>query len=403
MRDNGSKLKDIADSIGCTKTCVLNWYKVYKEKGEYYLMSQKDIKNGRAKDVSNLQKQVKELEEQNFKLTLQNDVYEAALKILKKCPALSLKENLQDLTASTKVEIVIILRAKYKLRSLFDVLDLKKRSYYNQLKRMNTPCKWDDYDRQVLEFINNNPMIKCKKGYRCVMHAMKTSDEWTLPISERRIRKVMQDNNLLAYQSNTMTRYNSYKKDGKPPVKNWLYDKLTNTHFFHPDCVWQILGTDVTEFQVNGFKVYFSPIIDFFDSMPITWKISKHPDTDLIVGSVEKLIKIANGKSFVLHMDQGSVNRSDKMKETCENNHILQSMSRKGKSGDNAPTEGFFGRLKQEWFNKTDFTGYTYDMFVASLEDYIYWYKEYRLSIKLKTSPMKYRMSINDTLISEAA
>jgi hypothetical protein len=40
------------------------------------------------------------------------------------------------------------------------------------------------------------------------MHAMKVSKDWTLPISERRIRCVMQDNNLLAYQSNTMTRYN---------------------------------------------------------------------------------------------------------------------------------------------------------------------------------------------------
>jgi transposase InsO family protein len=171
-----------------------------------------------------------------------------------------------------------------------------------------------------------------------------------------------------------MKKHDSYKDDGNEPMPNWLYDKETKKHFFNPNKPWEILGTDVTEFHVNGFKVFLSPIIDFYDSMPITWRISQHPDTDLIVGSVEDLLKVKPDGEFILHMDQGSVNRSYAMKDTCKSNHILQSMSRKGRSGDNAPTEGFFGRLKQEWFNKTDFTEYTYEMFVKELHEWLLWY-----------------------------
>jgi transposase InsO family protein len=50
-------------------------------------------------------------------------------------------------------------------------------------------------------------------------------------------------------------------------------------------------------------------------------------------------------------------------------------MSRKGKSGDNAPTEGFFGRLKQMWFNHSDFKNYSYTKFAKELNEFLSWYQ----------------------------
>jgi transposase InsO family protein len=269
---------------------------------------------------------------------------------------------------------------------------MSKSTYY--YKENLVENKYESYDKVVLKFINDDPKIKGKKGYREVMSSMRKKGK---EVRERRIRKVMKENGLLAYQSNSMNHHNSYKNDGVPPAPNYLYDKDTKEHFFAPDKIWELMGTDVTEFYVNGFKVYLSQIIDFFDSAPICWRIGKHPDTDLIVGTVQDLIDIRpSEEGFLLHMDQGSVNRSHAMVKMCSENKILRSMSGKGKSGDNAPTEGFFGRLKQEWFNKTDFTGYTYEKFVKELDEQLNWHYNERTVIKLGgISPASYRSMID--------
>jgi transposase InsO family protein len=51
-------------------------------------------------------------------------------------------------------------------------------------------------------------------------------------------------------------------------------------------------------------------------------------------------------------------------------------MSRKGKSGDNAPLVGFFGRLKQMWFNRNNFDGYGYTRFCKELDAFLQDYKK---------------------------
>lgn len=51
-------------------------------------------------------------------------------------------------------------------------------------------------------------------------------------------------------------------------------------------------------------------------------------------------------------------------------------MSAKGCSPDNAAAEGFFGRLKQEFFHKRSFAGVSMDEFIGMLDDYMVWYRD---------------------------
>lgn len=207
------------------------------------------------------------------------------------------------------------------------------------------------------------------------------------------IRKIMKQENLKVIAL-TCKKYNSYKNDGNKPVKNWLYDEEAKLHFFNPSTTWQILSTDVTEFHVNDYKVYFSPIIDLHDNMVVSYKISKHPDMSLIYGSLTDLVaKSPKMARFILHSDQGSIYRTTAWKQTCKDNHILQSMSRKGESGDNAKVEGFFAKLKDEFFHGRDFSGVDAKSFMKLLEEYIVWYNEDRIMLGLDggMSPLQYR------------
>ena len=65
-------------------------------------------------------------------------------------------------------------------------------------------------------------------------------------------------------------------------------------------------------------------------------------------------------------------------------------MSRKGNCLDNSVMENFFGLLKSELLYLQDFT--FYEDFIEKLKEYIYYYNNTRIKLKLKgMSPIEYR------------
>lgn len=70
-------------------------------------------------------------------------------------------------------------------------------------------------------------------------------------------------------------------------------------------------------------------------------------------------------------------------------------MSKKGCSPDNSAMEGFFGRLKVEFFYERNWKGISVDEFMDELDDYIRWYNEKRIKLSLGgLSPKQYRESL---------
>lgn len=67
-------------------------------------------------------------------------------------------------------------------------------------------------------------------------------------------------------------------------------------------------------------------------------------------------------------------------------------MSAKGSSPDNAACEGFFGRLKNEFFYYRDWRGVTVEDFMERLDAYMRYYCEKRIKRSLGwLSPNEYR------------
>ena len=70
-------------------------------------------------------------------------------------------------------------------------------------------------------------------------------------------------------------------------------------------------------------------------------------------------------------------------------------MSAKGCSPDNAACEGFFGRLKNEFFHGRDWRGVSADEFMARLEAWLRYHNEGRIKESLGwLSPKAYRESL---------
>ena len=75
-------------------------------------------------------------------------------------------------------------------------------------------------------------------------------------------------------------------------------------------------------------------------------------------------------------------------------NNLTRSMSAKGCSPDNAAAEGFFGRLKQEFFHKRSFAGVSMDGFINMLDDYMVWYRDRRIKTEFGMSIMDRRREL---------
>lgn len=83
------------------------------------------------------------------------------------------------------------------------------------------------------------------------------------------------------------------------------------------------------------------------------------------------------------HSDRGGHYRWPGWVALCCGNRLVRSMSRKGRSCDNARMEGFFGTLKSEFFHSRDWEGVDRDGFMVELHRWLKWFRSGRVSESL--------------------
>ena len=170
------------------------------------------------------------------------------------------------------------------------------------------------------------------------------------------------------------TLYSSYKGEPAKAPKN-LADR--DFHAERPNMLWV---TDLTEFSIPAGKVYMSPVIDCYDGMPVAWTIGTSPNAALANGMLaDACSTLRDGEKPIIHSDRGCHYRWPEWIRICKEHGLTRSMSAKGCSPDNAAAEGFFVRLKQEFFHKRSFAGVSMDGFIDMLDGYMVWYRDKRI------------------------
>lgn len=215
-------------------------------------------------------------------------------------------------------------------------------------------------------------------GYRRVHAALRRRG---VRASEKRVRRVMREEGLEAARPRRR-RYSSYAgEEGRPAAPNLLLaDASRDLHDFSAPAPGGVLVTDITEFRLPGDarKVYLSPCVDLFDGDVVAFAAGTSPSKALVAEMLGGAVA-ATGGGFTLHSDRGWHYRTPDWVAGCAAAGVTRSMSRKGHSPDNAACEGFFGRLKVEFFHGRDWRGFTAEAFIEELSGYIRWYREGRL------------------------
>lgn len=341
-------------------------------------------------DIETLKDMIRETKMQLRKVQLELDVRQATLEIVKKDPG----ADPNRLTNAEKAALVTALRAKYRLRELLPVVGMAKSSY--EYAR-NAQLKGESVEHAAARKAVREAFDASggTYGYRRIVAQINACAGPEGRIGEWTVRSIMGEEGLVARRVKKRRRYNSYEGEISKAPANLLRDERGKHHFLaeSPNEKWV---TDVTEFRIKAGKVYLSPIIDCFDGMPLSWSISTSPNAEManmsLLGACEWL---REGDHPIIHSDRGCHYRWPGWIEICDENGLVRSMSRKGSSPDNARAEGFFGRLKIEFFFDCEWDDVALDEFMDMLDAYLRWYRDVRIKSDLGyRSPMQYRKEL---------
>lgn len=369
----------VAKEIGVTREVLYKW----KDKilpAEYSNTMQKQKPLSESADKKELQNAIEQLHLRIHTLQLEHDILNKANELIKKENGISH----QALTNHEKTILIDALLVTYKLKELLATLELARSSYFYHRARNKLPDKYASMRALISEiFYSNNQCY----GYRRIQVGITQRGS---RLSEKVIRRLMSQEHLIAHSSSKRRRYSSYYGEISPAAEN-IIDRDFRASV--PNEKWL---TDISEFQIPAGKIYLSPIIDCFDGLIVSWSLGTRPNAELVNTMLDKAIStLGDSQRPIVHSDRGAHYRWPGWLERIERANLIRSMSRKGCSPDNAACEGFFGRLKTEFFYPRDWREASLDYLMKQLDEYIQWYNQKRIKLSLGAkSPVEYRLNL---------
>ena len=332
-------------------------------------------------DAEVLQDMLREAKMQLRKVQLELDVRQATLEMAKKDPGAD-----PELLTNEEKAAAEALRAEHKLCEILPVAGMAKSSYEYA---GNAQAKGETEEHAAAR--------------KAVIEAFEASGgtygHWRITavvdVGEWTVRGIMRDEGLVARAARKKRRHGSCEGEISEAPPNLLRDEK-GKHRFGADRPSGLRIADVTEFRIPAGKVYLSPIVDCFDGMPLSWSISTSPDAEMASSSlIGACVRLDEGDRPTVRSDRGGHCRWPGWIRICKENGLVRSMSRKGCSPDNARCEGFFGRLKTEFFYGRDWSEVTIEEFMGMLDAYLRWYRDVRIKSDLDyRSPMQYRRDL---------
>lgn len=269
------------------------------------------------------------------------------------------------------------LRHKHKISLLIEISGLPRSTYYYYTKHRTDEDKYSEIKEQITAIFHEH---KGRYGYRRITQELKNRG---FTINHKTVQRLMKDLGIVCLVR--MKKYRSYKGEVGKIASNLLE---RNFHADKPNQKWV---TDVTEFSLFSEKLYLSPILDLHSEDLISYTISKHPVLSMVTDMVSIAFeKIPDNTNLILHSDQGWQYQHKHYQRLLAEKGVRISMSRKGNCLDNAVIENFFGLLKSELLYLQKFD--SLEHFRAELEEYLDYYNNYRIKLKLKgLTPAQHR------------
>jgi putative transposase len=272
---------------------------------------------------------------------------------------------------------VLELRQQYPLGALLSLADLKRSTFYYQLKAHEAGDKYAELKADIQAVF---AFHKGRYGYRRIAETVLQAGHSVSPNTVQSLMGKLELKSLVRIK-----KYKSFKGEFGAAAPNVLERDFSATT---PNEKWV---TDVTEFKGPGGKLFLSTVMDLCTSEIIAHEIHTRPSLGLVTRMLNKALeKLGVDEKPILHSDQGWQYRMTRYRNLLMGKGVVPSMSRKGNCHDNAAMESFFGVLKSEYFHLNKFD--SAEQLRNGLEEYIHYYNHIRMKLKLGgKSPVQYR------------
>ena len=157
----------------------------------------------------------------------------------------------------------------------------------------------------------------------------------------------MRENNLLSKVRRKKFSEEVYAT--RRAVKKMRIPDLVARHFFS-SLPRRVFVQDITYLPCLEGMLYLNTIVDLYNAEIVAFAISKHPDTQLCLDSLQMLVDTLGGnvKGIILHSDCGSTYTANAYRSRLKELGIRMSLGAKGSCYDNARMESINGVIKTE-------------------------------------------------------
>lgn len=364
-----------------------NWLRKYKEDG-YNIINHK---KGRRPNARQRQTNPRTSKANQGPKTEESRAY-CRERIYKKIRCLSDPKN-QKPKAQEVVSAVTQLRQELHVTVSFVLKVINSKPDLPHLSRSNYYYVQghDDKDRKNKRLMERIKEVyeehKHRYGYRRITAQLKREG---LKINHKKVKRLMTKMDLYGIAIRRKYKYSSYRGTIGKIKANLI---KCNFKSVMPNRKWY---SDVTEFHLNGEKLYLSPVMDGCTQEIVSYTLSRNPVLKQVMDMLELAYKkypALNG--LIFHTDQGWQYQHHLFQNWLKNHGITQSMSRKGNSLDDGMMEGFFGILKREMFYGFEKNFKNLDELEQAIREYIEYYNTKRIKTVLKNrTPIEYRNAI---------
>lgn len=242
-------------------------------------------------------------------------------------------------------------------------------------------------DLEIKERIEENHITNPSYGHRRLALDLK--------MNKKRILRVMHEFNIrpprLWYQKKYITKTDPAFQD---QYTNLLKDADLNRY-----TIGDVWSSDLTYVKYQGKFIYLAIIQDIVSKEIVAFNLSNHHDSDLVLKTLKEALLKAKKPPLILHSDRGREYLSEQCIIFLKHYKIQISVSDPGAPWQNSWSESFFSRFKTESgdFNRFETLG----ELVEYIFNYLSYYNNDRIQIKLKMSPYQFKLKFVESVLEK--
>ena len=260
-----------------------------------------------------------------------------------------IKESLKHSTKLSKKEVVRLIEESFTSKDRINIscdIGISRSSYYAILRNNNYGLYEESINNKLIEDYKNIKKVLDSDPYPMGKRTvyMKMDSICGFHYSIRKISRLMRLNGssckIRCSRQSIKENRELIKRNTKPNILNRRFRlALPN----------QVKLTDVTYLKYGDNQVaYKSTIKDSVTGKIDACVVSDSNDLRLVLDTINQLNKVSYIDGALFHSDQGALYLNDYFQEKIKEKNLIQSMSKRGNSQDNASMESLFGHFKDE-------------------------------------------------------